>query len=289
MAELAAAAAELITRAERDVPVETIEAVVAEKAAKHAHRVRLLEHLRAEPSVLVSGANSMPMMLQRIIDALINMGATSLRLPRCALCSAQRLLPGHLDGQAVCSTCYGQARTRAITCHRCGQEHQLGSTFGDADYCGTCWRGMYDDAGRMFLDAASLRAPQIDPSALAAVFDAIAATPGRRLRFALDFIENGADWFEQPAAGSALFASLYADLRALIPDLIPLVCGHCGQDRKLANVHEGLRCCRRCYAALRVSECGGCGAHFPWHVAQPTGPGCARAAPSPSPARSPTA
>lgn len=280
----AAAAAELISRAERDVPAAKIEAVVAEKAAKHAHRVRLLEDLRADPAVLVSGANSMPRTLQRVIEALIVEGATSLRLPSCAGCGVERLLPSHLDGQAVCATCYRRARTKAITCHRCGRERQLGSSFGDADYCGACWRAMYEEADSMFLDAARLRAPQIDPAALVQAFRGIEATPGRRLRFTLDFVENGADWFEQPAAGSALFTTLYAALRAHVPDLSPLVCGHCGNDRKLVNIHEGLRCCVRCYAAMRASECGGCGRTLPVAHRAADGTrlcqGCAKSLPS---------
>ncbi|WP_138413065.1 hypothetical protein [Sinomonas gamaensis] len=151
-----AAVVELIGSVERGVSAVRIEAVVAAKASKHAHRVRLLGHLRDDPGVLVSGADSMPRVLQRIIEALIDAGATTLRLPRCPRCGAERLLPEHLDGRPICSTCYGRARKRTITCHRCGRERRLGSAFGDADYCGACWRDMYDDAEAMFLDAAGL-------------------------------------------------------------------------------------------------------------------------------------
>lgn len=287
MAEHAARSiAELIGTVESAVPAERNHTIVAGIVIRQSAGVRLLGQLQDDPGLLTSAANAMPRLLQRIIAALLEAGATTVRLPRCAGCGAERMLPEHLDGRRVCSTCKKQAGVRTITCRRCTQQRRLGSSVGDAEYCGACWREMYGEATDIFVSVAHDRVPWLDRAVLAETFEQLPAPPGRRLRLALDFAANGADWFDTPARGPALFGDLYAHLARQVPDLPPLGCGHCGQQRKLSNVYDGLRCCQRCYTGLRAQPCDHCGRAAPIARRLPDGArlcqGCVKALPEAS-------
>lgn len=276
----------LISTVETGVPSARIHAIVAAIAVRPNPGVRLLGQLEVDLSLVTAAANPMPRLLQRIIAALIEAGATTVRLPRCACCGAERMLPERLDGFQVCSACKKRAGVRTITCHRCRQERQLASSFAGADYCGACWQGMYGQAAEIFAQAAQDHLPSLPRAVLAGVFAQLHATPGRRLRLALEIAEHGATWFEVPARGPALFGALYEHLARENPQLPPLRCGHCGQDRPLPNVSAGLRCCSRCYTRLRSRPCDGCGRVFPVARRLPDGTAlcqaCAKALPEAS-------
>ncbi|WP_147017866.1 hypothetical protein [Kocuria turfanensis] len=254
---------EVISMVEAGVPADRLREILAVIVVRPPSGTRLLGQLQADPGLLTSGTNAMPTLLQRVIAALLEAGATSVRLPRCAGCGLERMLPERLDGHRVCSTCKKRAGTRAIICHCCRRERQLASCVGDVDYCGTCWRGMYGQAPAIFVAAAHGLIPSLDPAVLAGIFAQLPAVPGRRLRLALEVADYGADWFAAPARGSALFGVLYDQLTHQAPELPPACCGHCGQHRPLTNVYEGLRCCSRCYTALRSQPCDGCGRTAP--------------------------
>ncbi|KHE74739.1 hypothetical protein AS25_05595 [Kocuria marina] len=170
--------AELISTVEAGVPADRLREIVAAIVVRPHSGARQLGQLHVDPGLLTSADNAMPTLLQRIIAALLEAGATSVRLPRCTGCGLERMLPERLDGHRVCSKCKKRAGTRAITCHCCRRERQLASFVGDADYCGACWRDMYGQASAIFVAAAHGLIPSLDPAVLGGSSPSFPPRPG---------------------------------------------------------------------------------------------------------------
>lgn len=161
----------LLKDAAPDIEISELEAVVNHLAPGATGQALLANWLLDHPDALISGENSAPPIVLKLIDELRARGATVTR-PRCALCSRDdRRLPHWLDGARICPVCYlalhaepcsdcgttapvqrrlgdGQplcARCAApfrklVTCSVCGRQRQASATLDGNRVCSTCKR-----------------------------------------------------------------------------------------------------------------------------------------------------
>ncbi|MFE0181275.1 hypothetical protein [Streptomyces olivaceus] len=89
-------------------------------------RRELARLLESDPSLLTSGLPQVPRLVERLIRNLVEGGALSLVLPRCAACARQRPLTATSPEGRICGTCYNRSRTEDRRCVECGRR----------DFCG---------------------------------------------------------------------------------------------------------------------------------------------------------
>lgn len=109
------------------------------KVAKNPNvRSRLRRTLQEMPDPLQSAEPTMPRQTQRFLRALIDAGATGIRLPACQGCGRIRPIEHSLtDGRRVCGSCWRKAR--AQPCGRCGKHRFLGNRLAGIRVCGNCY------------------------------------------------------------------------------------------------------------------------------------------------------
>ncbi|MFG2417823.1 site-specific integrase [Streptomyces sp. NPDC048448] len=110
---------DLITGIDPGLSGPTVSLALGTIITKAAHLHKLAWILRDAPELLTGdGAKAPVPMLLRLIDVLVEAGATVIRRPPCPTCSRIVPLTKQRDGLRVCRTCYARART--VACARCG-------------------------------------------------------------------------------------------------------------------------------------------------------------------------
>lgn len=103
-------------------------------------RSRLRRTLQEIPDPLKSAEPTMPRQSQRFLRALIDAGATGIRLPACQGCTRTRPVEHSLaDGRRVCGPC--RRKALAEPCGRCGKHRFLSNRLDGIRVCGTCYAG----------------------------------------------------------------------------------------------------------------------------------------------------
>ncbi|MEE1767288.1 site-specific integrase [Streptomyces sp. JV185] len=109
----------LITEIDPGLSAQTVSLALGTVVTKPAHLHKLAWILREGPELLTGdGAKAPVPMLLRLIDTLVDAGATTIRRPPCPSCRRIVPLTKQRDGMRVCRTCYARART--VACSRCG-------------------------------------------------------------------------------------------------------------------------------------------------------------------------
>lgn len=225
--------------------------------------VRLLESLSADPRQLTNGSDALQPALAKIIRELRAQGAQAVQPPRCYQCHQERALPAKIGPHRICATCYKRERTIKVQCFQCGNLRQRNVEVSGHFYCGTCWKQLLPTAYETLFNALKHSNLQITDQQAAQSARNFTDTgrPADCLRTALELELNAEQWFENPAAGSALFIRLHETLRLAGVNVTPLACGKCGKQpsKRMANVVNGVRCCGRCYRQSKAATCAQCG------------------------------
>ncbi len=101
-------------------------------------RARLRRTLQDMPDPLRSAEPTMPRQTQRFLRALIDAGATGIRLPACQGCGRIRPVEHSLaDSRRVCGSCWRKARSQP--CGRCGKHRFLNSRLAGIRVCSNCY------------------------------------------------------------------------------------------------------------------------------------------------------
>ncbi len=109
----------LITGIDPGLSAQTVSLALETIVTKHAHLQKLAWILSDAPELLTGdGAKAPVPMLLRLIDTLVDAGATTIQRPPCPRCRRIVPLTKQRDGMRVCRTCYARART--VACARCG-------------------------------------------------------------------------------------------------------------------------------------------------------------------------
>jgi hypothetical protein len=110
---------EIVTALDADLPVETIAAAVHAAAPRAGQRARLAWALADRPTLLTGdGAHAPVPAVLRLVDALVEAGASRVVRPACPHCGRVITLVKPRDGVRLCRNCV--AKSRAETCSRCG-------------------------------------------------------------------------------------------------------------------------------------------------------------------------
>jgi hypothetical protein len=114
-----AAVIEIITSVDADVSIETARTAITSTVTKTAHVQKLAWTLQETPGLLTGEGATAPFpMILRLVDKLVEAGATRIRRPACPRCGRLVTLSKTRDGLRVCRTCF--ARARAVPCFGCG-------------------------------------------------------------------------------------------------------------------------------------------------------------------------
>jgi hypothetical protein len=126
--------------AEPALPAEAGAACVAAAAPNHREMTLLANALVADPACLVSGGSTAPVVVSRLVAAVIAAGGTNVRSPVCADCSRSAWLTQKADGLRICQPC--AARRRPEVCVRCGKLRTVTVRNPDGTaVCGSCRMG----------------------------------------------------------------------------------------------------------------------------------------------------
>ena len=110
---------DIVTAFDRDIAKATVATAVQLAAPHIAQRQRLAWALQDHPDLLTgAGAHAPVPAVLRLIDALVDAGATGIRRPACPHCGRVITLGKARDGVRLCRNCV--AKSRAETCSRCG-------------------------------------------------------------------------------------------------------------------------------------------------------------------------
>jgi hypothetical protein len=108
-----------VTTIDPGLPADVITAAAARAAPGTMALRKLAWAVRDRPGLLTGeGASTTVLSVLRLIDALADAGAIGVVKPACPRCGRAKKLQGKLDQVRVCASCY--ARSRAVTCSRCG-------------------------------------------------------------------------------------------------------------------------------------------------------------------------
>ncbi|GLY33396.1 hypothetical protein [Kineosporia sp. NBRC 101731] len=246
-----------IVAVERSLTHERIRQVVTIVfGRRHPLAVRTHDQLKRSPALLTEQNPHTPPAVQRLILQLIAAGAQSVHQPRCATCGEVKVLLRLLPAGRSCAACARLLQQRRGECSRCHKQVQIASGPDGCDYCKKCWRTMKPAAPEAIV-AATRRHRRIAAAKIGAALAAVSAD--RHVRLMLELQVHGGPWFEDPAAGSNLFAAFYDLLREHGARLPQRTCGHCPSTRTLTERLQRRISCRRCYRAAHARTCGMCG------------------------------
>ena len=249
----------LISTVEESIARPLIHQIVDEVVIKETPGRRLIAVLKADPGLLIAGSPRIPTALARILLALTEAGAQTVRAPACAHCGRVRPLACRDGADGICAAC-GQARSiTLIRCHQCGRERMRYAAAGECDYCLTCWLAMSSSAATRIAQFTTAHVAGATEEMTVAGVAAVGVKRDRLVRLALECELFGAGWVADPAPASVLFANFYDALRALGAGLPPRSCGQCGQVKRLTGRLDGLICCQPCYRAGHLKACDRCG------------------------------
>ena len=128
----------IVQAAGTGLEAEKVVKVLAEVTTRPNARTRLRNSLEASPNPLTSGDPLAPRQIQRFLRALIAAGADGVRLPACQVCSSTRPVEHSLnDGRRVCSRCHRTALARP--CAGCGNVRYCANRLDGQLVCTVCY------------------------------------------------------------------------------------------------------------------------------------------------------
>ncbi|MDH6502430.1 hypothetical protein [Streptomyces sp. SAI-149] len=261
LTEPTALIAEVVLAIEPELsPAVVAEAVASTAKMKPRHR-KLAEALSRDPELLTSGRPEGPVTIQKLVRALLAVGATRVVLPRCAHCGKQHRLPS-LDGdQRICAYCQMKQAAAANPCVICGRAAHVASH----DHLGRPRCALHPDSGSQdAVDVVCDHAAAVDPGLardeVAAAVRATCQMPAHQRQLALALDVNPRLLTGEGAYGPHKLILLIEDLLARgARNIVLPACPFCGTDRKLRHVLDGQRACRACYEKFRLMPCSRCG------------------------------
>lgn len=129
---------EIVTAVETGLERHAIVGAIRAVAVNPNVRSRLRRTLQEIPDPLLCADPGMPQQAQRFLRALLDAGATAVRLPACQNCGMTRPIHHSLeDGRRVCGTCRRAAM--AQTCGGCGKPRFCGNRLDGVQVCSTCY------------------------------------------------------------------------------------------------------------------------------------------------------
>ncbi|WP_415944424.1 hypothetical protein [Streptomyces sp. 067-1] len=235
-----------------------ITALLEEVFCYRSQRRTLAEVLHTDAELLTSGRPEGPRTVERLIRALQAKGATGLVLPRCGKCGRQRPLTALADGRRICRSCANRRQVQANPCGICGSIDYAGR---DRDGTPRCRAhppgGDIDPAVEL---AGRLAGPTGLPieTAVAAI-RAVARNRGGQLRLLWAFEDHpdllsGGGAKGPPKTGALARALINRGATGVQVPRCPL----CDRAAELRLLHQGQRCCGRCWLARHREVCADC-------------------------------
>ncbi|MFD9069099.1 hypothetical protein [Streptomyces lasiicapitis] len=226
-------------------------------------RRELARLLESDPPLLISGLPQVPRLVERLIRALVEGGATGLVLPNCATCGRQWPLTATSPNGRICGSCYNRTRIEDRRCAECGRRDFRGR---DRDGRPRCAKHLPDQGVDPVREIAGLLAGSTGLKRAVledAVRQAERSRAGQlRLWWALsdrpDLLTGAGA--RGPQSVSALAKTLVD--RGAGGVVIPL-CPWCNASTNLVSLREGLRCCSHCWTKSRTARCARCGRDRP--------------------------
>ncbi|MFC5786841.1 hypothetical protein [Streptomyces aureus] len=258
-----AVVAEVVATVDPSCMPQAVTAEVERVFRQRPQRRELARMLEADPCLLTSGLPQVPRLVERLIRALVEGGATGLVLPSCAACGRQRPLTATSPSGRICGSCYNRNRIEDRRCVECGRRD-----FRGRDRAGRprCRKHLPDQDVDPICEITGLLAASTGlPRAVLedAVRQAERSRAGQlRLWWALsdrpDLLTGAGA--HGPQSVSAL-AKILVD-RGARGVVIPL-CPWCNASTNLVNLREGIRCCSHCWTKSRTARCACCGRDRP--------------------------
>lgn len=257
---VAAAVAAVEPSLSADVVAETISAVADTRAKIR----RLAQAIHEAPDLLTSARPHGPRVVELLIRALLDVGATNVRLPECGRCHQPRCLRRVIDdGVRICGSCAGMLNATKKRCAGCRNVRAIvGADQAGKPLCVKCFnhqQSSVDYRSRIEHQLTSV-VPSLAATRLRAIIDDILPEPARQREISWELEAQPTVLTTNAALGSHRLVLLAEALHSHGADEVPAPsCPYCGSTQRIRFRRDGRRCCRRCYDASKHEVCGRCG------------------------------
>ncbi|MFD5922275.1 hypothetical protein ACFVYP_36505 [Kitasatospora sp. NPDC058201] len=223
-------------------------------------RRELAEALHNDPDLLTSGRPHGPRGVERLVRALLPLGAERLKVPACGSCAVPRPLVGLSDQGRICASCNTRRHRAANACTLCGSKNFLAR---DRDGLPRCSAHPPDQGRDAVRDLSGLIAAQdfgISADMAAEAVRHVTNNRATQLKLLWAMEDHPALLTGDAALGPPKTVPL---ARALIErgarGIIVPACPICHRQAPLRLVvRDGLRACTRCWQKARPEPCALC-------------------------------
>jgi hypothetical protein len=255
-----AVVAEVVAGVDPALDPVVIGAAAEQVAASRHKRRRLALALLEDPAVLTDGRATSPAVVQQLVRALLERGATRLVVARCAECGRPQPLPARRGPAGICLSCY--RRQARVSCSGCGRRAMAATR--DRDGRPRCQRCPISDRADPLvgiLAAVWQLAPTTAASTVTAAIGRAAPSVALQRRLAWALEGQPALLAGAGASGPAVALRLIEELLAAgVTGVVRPACPGCQRVVRLDGLRDGQRVCSACYARARAEPCSGCGA-----------------------------
>jgi hypothetical protein len=247
-------------RAEPDLAPAAIAEAISQAAPAREQQRRLARALQDDPALLTSGRPAGPPQVERLILALLAVGARNVTQQRCGHCELPRPLPA-LDGRTrICAACDDRRRVQAEPCSRCGSQRRYARVDRNGSpVCRRCQPYHDGDPAGQISSIVSGIEPGLDRQTLAELINAAVPRQFQRHQVLWELQANPGLLTGGGAHGSPrVNALIQALLTAGAQHVIAPACPSCGRTVALTCRRDSMRCCRRCYDEAACTPCSRC-------------------------------
>jgi len=266
-----------VATAEPVLSADVIAGCVAAAVPTRWYMTSLANALAADPDCLTSGGSTAPVVVDRLVGALVAAGAVSVRPPVCADCRGTKWLNQNFGGVRVCQPCAGWRR--AEPCHRCAKVAPVSVRNGDglatcrrcrmtdpelAERCSQCGdvASVASRTGNGPLCRRCYRRPIATCEGCGRMRECTGTTMGRpRCSGCVDRRRDICAWCAKEAKVSAAWAGRPACPTCYERVLVSKgVCDGCGERRRIdPRNSDGRVLCSTCAGLEPMHVCGQCG------------------------------
>lgn len=252
---------------EPGLSVEAIGDAIASCAKRPSSLRKLARAIDLDADLLTSGRPEGPLLIQKLIGALLDRGAVNVVRPRCARCGGQKPLKSFDEnGLRVCPWC--DMQRNAEPCTGCGScRHVPYRDTAGRPFCRKCWQTHGDgpaDPVAAICDAVCTLEPGLDRATVADIARSVAVSSPAQRKLAVALQANPAVLTGQAHTGPPQMPKLVDRLIAAgAGNVIAPKCPFCQENRTLKHTRDGQRCCRRCWDHVMARPCTECGRKTP--------------------------
>ncbi|GAA3372425.1 hypothetical protein GCM10017744_103870 [Streptomyces antimycoticus] len=260
---------DLVAAVDSGLPMESVRTAIGRAVSSKPAAVRLAQALDDDPTLLISGRAEGPASVERLIRALVELGAAHVVRPPCSRCGKLRPLTNtDGSGQRLCSPC-GRGHSKrtgwtAGACEVCGNggTPPYGRDRAGREVCRLCYKAeCTEDPATDLLSYLHRLNFGLDDAVLRPLIANVAGHNASITRRLLWDLQNQPGLLAGRAHHYGPRTLLLAERlhQAGARDVPVPACPHCGRAVRLSHSIKRLRVCGTCYNRSTAEPCKRCG------------------------------